>query len=112
RHRGRADQAVLGWHWPMPDHWADPALSYTGRIAAAVLQARLVETVREKLGITYSPNANGGGGIDIPGQGGFSVQIETPPDKFDAFRDALRAQLKELAAQPVSADELRRAVQP
>ena len=111
-HRGRADQAMLGWHWPMPDQWADPALSYTGRMAAAILQTRLVDTVREKLGITYSPSDSGGGSIDIPGQGGFMAQIETPPEKFDAFREVLRAQLKELAAKPVSADELQRAKQP
>ncbi len=111
-HRGRADQALLGWHWPMPDQWADPALSSTGRVAAAILQARLIDTVREKLGITYSPSVSGGGSIDVPGQGSFSAQIETPPEKFEAFREVLRAQLKELAAQPVSADELQRARQP
>jgi zinc protease len=111
-HRGRADQAMLGWHWTMPDQWADPALSYTGRVAAAILQTRLIDTVREKLGITYSPSAGGGGSIDIPGMGSFSAQIETPPEKFDAFREVLRAQLKELAARPVSADELQRARQP
>lgn len=111
-HRGRADQALLGWHWPMPDLWADPALSYTGRVAAAILQARLIDTVREKLGITYSPSTSGGGSIDVPGQGSFSAQIETPPEKFEAFREVLRAQLKELAAKPVSADELQRARQP
>ncbi len=111
-HRGRADQALLGWHWPMPDQQADPALSSTGRVAAAILQARLIDTVREKLGITYSPSASGGGSIDIPGQGSFAAQIETPPEKFEAFREVLRAQLKALATQPVSADELQRARQP
>lgn len=111
-HRGRADQAMFGWHWAMPDHWANPALSNTGRVAAAVLQARLVQTAREKLGITYSPNANGGGSLDVPGQGAFGVQIETPPDKFDALRELLRAQLRELGERPISADELQRARQP
>jgi len=111
-HRGRADQAQLGWYWAMPDQWADPALSYTGRVAGAILQTRLVDTVREKLGITYSPNAGGGGNVDVPGMGGFSAQLETPPEKFEAFREVLRAQLKTLAAAPVSADELQRAKQP
>ena len=41
-----------------------------------------------------------------------AAQIETPPDKFDAFRELLRAQLRELAGQAVSADELQRAKQP
>ncbi|KQV93339.1 pitrilysin family protein [Pelomonas sp. Root1237] len=111
-HKGRTDQGMLGWHWSMPDQWTDTALSNTGRVAATLLQTRLVDIVREKLGITYSPRASGGGGLDIAGQGRFSAEIETPPEKFDAFREVLRAQLKELAAQPVSADELQRAKQP
>lgn len=111
-HRGRADQAVFGWQWGMPDHWADPALSDTGKVAAALLRSRLSDTVREKLGITYSPQVTGGGSLDTPGQGAFALIIETPPDKFDGLRDALNAQLRELGAQPVSADELQRAKQP
>lgn len=112
RHGGRADQALLGRIWTMPDHWTDPALSATGRVAAAIVQARLVDSVREKLGVTYSPSASGGGSIDIPGQGSFRVQLETPPDKFDTFRSLLQVQLRELADKPVSADELHRARQP
>ncbi|KQV60630.1 hypothetical protein ASC95_04100 [Pelomonas sp. Root1217] len=111
-HRGRADQAVLGWYWSMPDHWTNPALSYTGRVAGAVLQARLVETVRAKLGITYSPLAGASASLDVPGSGRLFVNIETPPEKFDAVRELLRAQLRELADQPISADELQRARQP
>jgi zinc protease len=111
-HQGRADQAILGWHWPMPDQWGDPALSDAGRVAAAILQSRLTDTVREKLGITYSPSTNGGGSVDVPGEGSFAAQLETPPEKFEAFREVLRAQIQALAAQAVSADELQRAKQP
>ena len=112
QHAGRADQAVIGWHWAMPDHWADPMLAVTGKVAAAVLQARLVDTVRSQLGITYSPNASSAASIDVAGMGSFSAQLETPPEKFEAFRQLLKTQLSELAAQPVSADELLRARQP
>lgn len=111
-HRGRADQAVLGWYWSMPDHWADPALAHTGRVAGAVLRSRLVDTVRLKLGITYSPQAGASASMEVPGSGRFAVNIEMPPEKFDAVREQLRAQLRELADQPVSADELQRARQP
>lgn len=111
-HRGRADQAVLGWYWSMPDHWTDPALSFTGRVAGAVLRARLTDTVRATLGITYSPQAGAGGAMDVPGSGRLFVTIETPPEKFEVVRELLRTQLRELADQPVSADELARARQP
>lgn len=111
-HAGRADQAILGWHWAMPDHWADPGLAATGRVAAAVLQARLVDTVRAKLGITYSPSAGSSASIDVLGRGSFSAQLETPPDKFEAFRTLLKQQLLDLASKPIDADELQRARQP
>jgi zinc protease len=111
-HRGRSDQAVLGWYWAMPDHWADPALSYTGRVAGAVLRARLLDTVRAKLGITYSPQVAASASLEVPGSGRFAVTIEMPPEKFDVVRELLRAQLRELADQPLSADELQRARQP
>ncbi len=111
-HRGRADQAVLGWAWAMPDHWTDPALSYTARVAASLLRARLADTARAQMGITYSPQAAAFASLDVPGSGRFAVSIETPPEKFDAVRELLRAQLRELADQPVSADELQRALQP
>lgn len=111
-HGGRADQAFLGLAWPMPDFWANPGLARTGNVAAAIVQARLVDTVREKLGITYSPSASGGGSLDVPGQGTFQVYIETPTEKFEAFRSLLLGQLRELAERPVGADELQRAKQP
>lgn len=112
QHAGRADQAVIGWHWTLPDHWADPALAATAKVAAALLQARLVDTVRSQLGLTYSPNASSNASIEVAQLGSFSAQLETPPEKFDAFRQLLKAQLKALAEQPVSADELQRARQP
>ncbi|MDR7332011.1 insulinase family protein [Roseateles asaccharophilus] len=111
-HRGRTDQGVLGWYWSMPDYWADPALAYTGRVAGAVLRARLVDTVRKQLGITYSPQAGASASLEVPGSGRFTVTIEMPPEKFGAVRGLLRAQLSELAERPVSADELQRALQP
>jgi zinc protease len=111
-HRGRADQAVFGWQWGMPDHWADPALSNTGKVAAAVLRSRLTDTVRETLGITYSPQATAGGSLETPGQGAFAILIEASPEKLDGLREVLAAQLRELGEKPVNADELQRARQP
>jgi zinc protease len=111
-HRGRADQAVLGWYWAMPDHWTDPALAYTGRVAGAVLRGRLLDTVRLQLGITYSPLAGASASLEVPGSGRFAVTLELPPEKFDAVRELLRAQLRELADRPVTADELQRAMKP
>lgn len=111
-HAGRPDQAVLGQLWPLPDAGADEAQRATAQVAAAIVQARLVDTVREQLGITYSPRASVSTSREMQGHDNFSAMIETPPDKFDTFRNLLRTQLQALAAQPVPADELQRARTP
>lgn len=109
-HTGRRDQGILSWAWITPDYWAEHGVAaYTGAVAAALLRARLEETVRAQLGITYIPNVTNYASVEVSGRGTFNAVIETPPDKFDAFRELLRAQLKELAVKPVSDDELLRA---
>lgn len=111
-HNGRADQAFYGEMWSLPDFFAAPQTSYVADVAAAVLQARLIDTVREKLGLTYSPSARAVSSIELPGHGYFLVALETPPANFEAFRKALDVQLAALASKPVSDDELARAKQP
>ncbi|HEY9106287.1 MAG TPA: insulinase family protein, partial [Roseateles sp.] len=112
KHRGRADQAMLGLFWPLPDFWTDPALDATGHVAAAVLQARLMESVRETLGLTYSPSVRSFASAEVQGQGSFVVELETLPDRFGTVRQLLRGQLRKLADAPVSPDELQAARQP
>jgi zinc protease len=111
-HKGRADQAFYGEYFPLPDYFADPKISATAEVAAAVLQARLVDTVREKLGMTYSPIVGANTSDELQGAGYLSATIETPEANFAAFHALLAGQLKDLAATPVSADELARARQP
>jgi zinc protease len=111
-HTGRADQAFYGEYFPLPDYFADPAVSDVADVAAAIISSRLVDTVREQLGITYSPKVEAVTSVDVPGEGYLGVTLETPPANFAKFHDLLSAQLKDLAAKPVSADELERAKQP
>lgn len=111
-HGGRADQAFYGVYWPMPDYQADPALSYTADVASAILQSRLVDTVREKIGITYSPQVSSLASLQLPGQGYIGAAIETPEANFTTFRAILDQELAAMAAKPVSDDELKRSLQP
>jgi len=111
-HKGRADQALYGEFFPLPDYFADPKTSAVADVAAAVLQTRLVDTVREKLGMTYSPQVNANASDELQGAGFFAATIETPEANFATFHALLAGQLKDLAATPVSADELARAKQP
>jgi zinc protease len=111
-HAGRADQAYYGEYWPMPDYFAEPEASATSELAAAILQSRLIDTVREKLGITYSPQTSAVASTQLPGFGFFGAVIETPEANFARFRQILDEQLTQLASAPVTADELARARQP
>ncbi len=111
-HSGRLDQAFYGEYFQLPDYFADPRTSAVADVASAILSSRLVDTVREKLGITYSPQVNALTSVDLPGEGYFGVTLETPPANFDKFHAMLADQIADLASKPVSADELERAKQP
>lgn len=111
-HGGRADQAFYGAFWPLPDYRSNPQQSYVADVVAGILGARLIDTVREKLGITYSPRASATTSISLPGRGYLSVSLETPEANFAAFRELLSGQMADLAAKPVSQDELERARKP
>lgn len=111
-HKGRADQAYYGVYWLLPDYFADPKGSYVLRVAGGVLQARLIDTVREKLGLTYTPQTDVTASVQIAGLGYLGAILETPPANFPAFRTALAGLIADLAAKPISADELERARKP
>ena len=111
-HSGRSDQAFYGEYFGLPDYFANPMGGDVADVAAAIISSRLVDTVREQLGITYSPQVQAVSAIDLPGEAYLGVTLETPPANFGKFHDLLTAQLKDLAAKPVSADELARAKQP
>jgi len=111
-HKGRSDQAFYGEYFGLPDYFADPKTSAVAEVAASILQTRLVDTVREKLGMTYSPMVNADTSDELQGAGFLAVTIETPQSNFTAFHTVLEGQLKDLAATLVGADELERGKQP
>ncbi len=73
-------QAYYGLIRQLPDFFADQKLSHTADVAAALIKARLVDTVREKLGLTYSPNASAASSI-----GSWRTWLSHGPDR-DAAR--------------------------
>lgn len=111
-HKGRPDQAFYGEYFPLPDYFADPKVSEVANVAASILSTRLVDTAREKLGLTYSPMVSADSSLELKGEGYFTAAMETPQKNFAAFHALLAEQIKDLAAKPVAADELARAKQP
>ena len=110
-HGGRKDQAFYAMYWPMPDYFASPKEAVAADLLARVIGQRLVDSVREKLGITYSPSTEAAASKQIAGYGYIGALIETPEANFSTFRGIVLAQMADLAAKPVTADELLRAKQ-
>ncbi len=108
-HGGRKDQAFYGLYWQMPDYFASPKEAVAADLLSKVLGQRLVDSVREKLGITYSPTSEAIASRQISGYGYLGALIETPEANFATFRKIVLDQMADLAAKPVSDDELLRA---
>ena len=111
-HGGRADQAIVVQLWSTKDYYASPADSHALEVAQALISSRLIDTVREKLGLTYSPFAANTQSLDLPGEGYFFAGIEVPGTKFDQFRQVLNEEVAALATKPIAPDALARAKTP
>jgi zinc protease len=111
-HKGRADQAIAYIAWPTDDFPSDPQRARTLRVLEQVMRLRLLDEIREKQGVTYSPSTGFDAAWVYPDFGYISASIEAPPERLDAFfGDALKI-VRELRERPVTQDELDRAVRP
>lgn len=111
-HKGRADQGILAEYWPTGDFYKSPADSYALRVTSAVIESRLVDTAREKLGLTYSPQAQVESSTSLPGYGYLAVINETKPSNIAQFQLLIKATVNALASKPVTPDEFARAQKP
>ena len=111
-HKGRADQAIAFIGWPTPDYPSDPQRARQVQMLELVLQLRMTDLLRQKEGVTYSPQAIYNASWDYPGYGYVAAVMEAPPEKMDRFFTDLQSIAKDLRDKPVDADELKRALQP
>lgn len=111
-HKGRGDQGILAEIWPFHDYYSAPREFYVARVTAAIINARLVDTAREKLGLTYSPQTEVDASNVLPGFGYIGVFNETKPESMPQFQAVIQGVIADLAAKPVSADEFARAQKP
>ena len=111
RHTGPADQALLRLTWKTRDD-SDPVESLTLSLLERVMRLALTESLREKLGKTYGPQANSNPSREWPGYGVFGIATTISVSEVDAARTAMLDAAARLRDAPVSADELQRARQP
>jgi zinc protease len=112
-HKGRDDQAVGMIAWPTTGYSPGTrVLARTLSLLGSVFQLRLTERVRESEGVSYSPGAGSAASQVWPDYGYLAAQIEAPPEKLDGFFAAAQEIAADLAAKPISEDELNRARRP
>ena len=111
-HGGRLDQALGFVAWPTVDSFSNPREMRTVRLLADVMRLRLTEELRENQGVTYSPQVGDDPSTSFEGYGYLSAAIEAPPERLAGFFADVDRIASDLAANPVSADELERARRP
>ena len=111
-HSGRPDQAMAFIAWPGADFPSNPQQARNLRMLEQVMALRLLEELREKQGVTYSPNTDLNAAWAFPGYGYVAASVEAPPDKLDGFFQVAEQIARDLREKPVTADELERARRP
>jgi zinc protease len=110
-HSGDADQALIAIAWPTDDD--DDLERVTGlRLLAEVLKLELTDTLREKLGASYSPAASSFASDVFDGFGYMMAATTLAPDKIDEVEKAVASLVSQLRSAPVGDDLLARARNP
>lgn len=111
-HRGSADQAAAVMAWPTGGGISGITEGRQLEILAAVFRDRLFEKFRAEQAASYSPDMAANWPKEYPSGGYLMAYTQVKPadvDRFFAFADEVAA---DLVTNPVSADELQRAVEP
>ncbi len=110
-HRGEPNQMAWRRVWLTTDS-KDQKLSQTMSLLADVVQIRLLDELREKLGASYSANAGSSMYDNYPGRGYFSISTNGDPKNLESIEAAVDAVIAEMVAQQPSADLFERARKP
>lgn len=111
-HGGPADQAAAVIAWPTGGGIADIRESYTLEVLTAIFSDRLFDQLRQAEGASYSPNVSSNWPTRMDGGGYVVAASALKPESIDTFYRLANAIAADLAAKPVEADELQRALGP
>ncbi len=110
-HRGEANQMAWRRSWATTDN-KDMKQAMTMSLLSDIVQIRLLDELREKLGAAYSANANSSMSDTYPGIGFFNIFTNGDPKNLKSIEDAVDAVIAEIVAAPVGADLFERARKP
>ena len=111
-HKGRADQGLALVAWPTADFYSDQKRARALNLLGQIVRQRILDEVREKMGVSYSPSATHFASEAIPGYGYLAVSMEAPPEKLDGLVASALRIAADLRDRSVSAADLERARRP
>ena len=112
RHRGDANQAAAVVSWPTAAGAAGIVESRHLEVLSQLFANRLLEAMREKAGASYAPQVSADWPLDTPAVGTINALAQLQPDAVPQFFATVDRIAADLAATPVSADELALVVEP
>jgi zinc protease len=112
RHTGDKDQAAAAMAWPTSGGFAAAKESRQLEILTQIFNDRLFEKMRATDGAAYSPSVQNSWPFSFDSGGYILVSSQVKPEKLGYFFQQTKETAADLAARPVSDDELQRAVAP
>jgi zinc protease len=110
-HNGKADQAVVDFDWPTRDD-SDFTQDRELEMLERVVEIEVMDTLREKLGQTYSPQVDAQQSRYYPGWGTFEIEASVDTSQVNAVRKAIIETIDKLRSAPVDDDVMARARNP
>ncbi len=111
-HKGPANQVAALIAWPTGGGLDRITESRELEILAAIFRDRLFEKFRSEKAASYSPDMTNNWPDDFPDGGYLMAYTQVRPEDVDLFYAFADEVAKNLISNPVSADELQRAVEP
>ena len=108
-HYGPAEQALAYIAWPTTDAVADRTEARRASILSEVLNLRVLEEIRERQALAYSPGVGSSASDTFAGYGFISIRAETAAEKTTDFFAVVETIAASLRDAPPSEDELNRA---
>jgi zinc protease len=111
-HHGDQNQAAALIAWPTSGGIANVRESRQLEVLTQLLQNRILDAMREKLGQAYSPQVSNDWPIDLDSGGVVIAMSQMQPKAVPVFFAATDEIAADLIAKPVSQDELERVTEP
>ncbi|OAN99614.1 peptidase M16 [Sphingomonadales bacterium EhC05] len=111
-HKGDKERAAAMTAWPTGGGLADVRESRKLEVLVSIFNDRLFEILRSQQGASYSPQVVNNWPVEFESGGYIGAQSQLTPGNVDRFYNVVDLIAKDLREKPVSADELKRVVEP